>query len=80
MWFSAEDLEGFHLFRFENVSLFINCQEIQEKFLTFFATGGSEFFQSRPFRLISDPRGSIPAPIFHREESEISLWIELRFG
>jgi len=41
MWFSPEDLEGFHLFRFENVSLFQNCQEIQENFLIFFVTGGS---------------------------------------
>jgi len=73
MWFSPEDLEGFHLFRFENVSLFQNCQEIQENFLIFFVTGGSENFRNRPLRLISDPCGSVPAPIFHREESEISL-------
>jgi len=46
MWFSVENLEGFHLFRFENVSLFQKCQEIQENFLTFFVTGSSDFFRS----------------------------------
>ena len=80
MLFSSEDLEGFHLFRFENVLLFQNCQEIQEDILTFFVTGGSDIFRNRSVRLISNPRGSVPAPIFHRKEPEISSWIELHFG